>query len=81
LPRVPAATIAAVFGPDSIVAADKPTPLKEKLDQRYRQPLELFPWLMVLLLVILAVENFLANRFYKREPSATDGQDRDIMAS
>jgi hypothetical protein len=28
---------------------------------------ELFPWLMILLLIALAVENLLANRFYRRE--------------
>jgi hypothetical protein len=33
----------------------------------WNEPLELFPYLMVLLLFVLALENLLANKFYRRE--------------
>jgi hypothetical protein len=33
--------------------------------------LELLPWLMVGLLLVLAVENLLANKFYRRESEPT----------
>jgi hypothetical protein len=73
LPRVPADAIAAVFGPGSILAPGQTISMKDKLDQQYRQPLELFPWLMLLLLLLFAVENYFANRFYRHEQAtATD---------
>jgi Aerotolerance regulator N-terminal len=80
LPRVPADAIASVFGPDSIIAPGQTISMKDKLDQRYRQPLELFPWLMLLLLLVFAVENYFANRFYRHEQTtATETADRDTM--
>jgi hypothetical protein len=36
------------------------------MEGQFKQPVELFPWLMLLLLVALAVENWLANKFYRR---------------
>ena len=42
------------------------SPLNEKLAQHFRQPLELFPWLMIMLLFLFVVENYLANRFYRK---------------
>ena len=41
--------------------------LKDALEGQFRQPVELFPWLMILLLFALAVENLLANKFYKQK--------------
>ena len=41
--------------------------LKDAIQDRWSQPVELFPWLMLLLLLVLAVENLLANRFYRQE--------------
>jgi len=35
----------------------------------WNEPIELFPWLMIGLLFLLAVENLLANRFYRNEPA------------
>ena len=40
--------------------------LRDALEGQFRQPVELFPWLMILLLLVLAVENLLANRFYRQ---------------
>lgn len=66
-PRVPVETIAEVLGPDAVLAPGQVASLKDKLDQHFRQPLELFPWLMLLLLILFAVENLFANRFYRRQ--------------
>jgi len=35
-----------------------------------RVGVEFFPWLMLLLLLVLTLENYLANRFYREEPAA-----------
>ena len=40
--------------------------LSDTMKDHWLQPLELFPWLMILVLLVLAVENLLANKFYKR---------------
>jgi hypothetical protein len=69
LPRVPPETVAELFGPDSVLAPGQSRKLSELLDTHFRQPVELFPWLMILLLLALAVENLMANKFY-RQPAA-----------
>lgn len=71
-PRVPLESLAELFPEDYIIAPTLGTPIVKNLDQRTRQPLELFPWLMLLLLILLAVENYFANRFYRREPATED---------
>jgi hypothetical protein len=67
LSRVPKEEIAALLGKDSIVPQDRKTPLNDALN--WNEPLELFPWLMILLLFLLAFENLLANKFYRQEPA------------
>ena len=69
VPRVPPETVAELFGPDSVLAPGQSRKLSDLLDRHFRQPVELFPWLMILLLVALAVENLMANKFY-RQPAA-----------
>src|SRR5262249_50353336 len=68
LARVPAEQIEAVFGPNSVLPIGHNVSMKDALQDHWTQPVDLFPWLMILLLLVLAVENLLANRFYKREP-------------
>jgi hypothetical protein len=68
LPRVPVAAIEELFGPDSVAQVGQSKRLKDALEGQFRQPVELFPWLMILLLLALAVENLLANKFYKQPP-------------
>jgi hypothetical protein len=46
--------------------------LREALQGHWSQPVELFPWLMILLLLVLAVENLLANRFYRQAPAEAE---------
>ena len=71
LDKVPAETIEDLLGKDSILIPEQKVSLPDALQSHLRQPLELFPWLMILLLLMLAVENLLANRFY-RQPVAND---------
>lgn len=72
LTRIAPESIEELFGPGAILTVGHGTSLREALQGRWKQPLELFPWLMILVLLALAVENFLANRFYRREPIAEE---------
>lgn len=67
LARVPAGAIETVFGDGAVVATERGVDLRELLKGQWNEPLELFPYLMVLLLFVLALENLLANKFYRRQ--------------
>jgi hypothetical protein len=67
LERLPPESIQELFGPDSIFTADKKLGLDQMLSGKFTQPIELFPFLMILLLIVLAVENLLANKFYRKK--------------
>jgi hypothetical protein len=67
LSRVPSADVEGVLAPDAVIPADRSADIRELLAGHWSEPLELFPYLMVLLLFVLAVENLLANKFYRRE--------------
>jgi hypothetical protein len=71
LTRVPLEEIEALFGPAAVVPVERRGSLREALQGHWSQPVELFPLLMIVLLLVLAVENLLANKFYKREPEPT----------
>lgn len=68
LSRVPDVEIEAALGKDAIAPLDRKIPLMDSL--HWNEPVELFPWLMIGLLFLLALENLLANRFYRAEPEA-----------
>ena len=68
LTRVPIGGIEAALGKDSLVRQDRHTALTDTLN--WNEPMELFPWLMIGLLFLLALENLLANRFYRHEPAS-----------
>jgi hypothetical protein len=70
LDRLPPEVIAELLGPEALTPADKKRDLADILSGRFTQPVELFPFLMILLLLVLAVENLLANKFYRRKRSA-----------
>jgi hypothetical protein len=70
LTRVPAAEIEALFGRSAVVPVSQRGRLSEALQGHWDQPLDLLPWLLLLLLVLLALEPLLANLFYRREPAA-----------
>lgn len=71
LERVPIDQIEALLGPNSVAAADKSLKLRDILSGKFASPVELFPFLMIVLLLFLAFENLLANCFYKQpKPNA-----------
>ncbi len=53
-----------LFGKDGYSLADDPESLKRVVTGR-RIGHEIFPWLMVLILILVTAENFLANKFYR----------------
>ena len=67
LEKVPAEAIEDVTGKDSVVAVGRDMRLIDLLGsiEAGRQPLELFPWLLIAVLVLLVVEALVANRFYR----------------
>jgi hypothetical protein len=67
LARVPPEPIEDVLGAGAIVPVGHQTNLREALQGHWSQPVDLFPWLMIVVLLALAVENLLANKFYRRE--------------
>jgi Aerotolerance regulator N-terminal/von Willebrand factor type A domain len=72
LTRVPIDEIEAVLGKDSLVPLDGRHSLPDSLN--WDEPMELFPWLMIGLLFLLAIENLLANRFYRQEPEVSPSE-------
>ena len=74
LKRLDAKKVEELFGPDSLLPLGPKVSLRDALQSRWSQPVELFPWLMILVLLVLAVENLLANKFYHREPAPTEEQ-------
>ncbi len=57
----------AIFGKDGYALAEDATTL-QKYQDTVRVGNELFPWLMMLILIIVTLENLLANTFYKESP-------------
>jgi hypothetical protein len=67
LDPVPVEEIEKVLGPGSVVPVGQDRNLREALQGHWNRPLDLLPWLLIAVLLVLAVENLLANRFYRRE--------------
>ncbi|MCS6850027.1 MAG: BatA domain-containing protein [Gemmataceae bacterium] len=70
LEKVPVEQIEALFGPNSVVSLGHMVRWSDALREHQGQPLELLPALMVLVLLVLALENLLANKFYGRDDRA-----------
>jgi hypothetical protein len=70
LERVPVEQIESVLGPGCVLPLTKDSKLTEAIRGSGNQPVELFPLLMVALLLVLTVENLLANRFYRQAPGS-----------
>jgi hypothetical protein len=68
LARVPIDDIEAVLGKNALKPMESNSPLIDTLN--WDEPMDLFPWLMIAVLFLLALESLLANRFYKAEPPA-----------
>jgi hypothetical protein len=72
LERVPAEEIEAALGKDTLLQVGRTVSLKEALQSLQPPPLELLPWLMMAVLIVLTVESVLANRFYRRAAPAVE---------
>ncbi len=67
LSKVPKGEIEAVLGEGSVLPMEARTDFKTAMEDRVSHPWEMMPLLMLGLLLLLAVENLLANKFYRRE--------------
>lgn len=76
LERVPVEELEKLFGKDAVLPAGQNRPLRDAMTTRMKQPIELLPWLMGLLVIGLALEALLANRFYKDENPPTPTTDK-----
>jgi hypothetical protein len=74
LQRVPAEEVEAALGAGSVVTVDHGGSLTKALQGQGLRTLELLPWLMLALLLVLVVESFLANRFYRQPAAEPDRQ-------
>lgn len=68
LERVPLAELEQALGEGCVLQVDHSVSLKEALSSTRSPPVELLPYLMMLLLLLLTLEGLLANRFYRRVP-------------
>ncbi len=66
LTKVPVERIEDVTGPGSVVPVGKAVVLRDVLDRKLSGEVNLFPWLLVGVLLLFAGEGLLANRFYRR---------------
>jgi hypothetical protein len=57
-----------LLGKGSVVPLGKDADLTDRIRQNYRPPLELMPWLLLLLPLVMAMESLTANKFYKKDP-------------
>jgi hypothetical protein len=73
LERVPAEEIESVLGKETLLQVGRTASMKDALAGMRPPPLELLPWLMMAVLVVLTIESMLANRFYRRAAPAEVG--------
>ena len=67
LERIPVEQIETIFGPNAVTPSDKERTIEDILGGKSASaPIELFPFLMILLLLFLAFENLLSNKFYRQ---------------
>jgi hypothetical protein len=74
LERVPVEELEAVLGKETVLQVGRTASVKEALSSQRPPPVELLPWLMMAVLVVLTVEGMLANRFYRRSDAAGSGE-------
>lgn len=75
--KVPAAQIDALLGKGSVVQVVHGVTLRDLLQKQRNQPLELFPTLMILVLLLLVAENYLGNRFYRETQTTATASSRE----
>lgn len=79
LERVPPEEIESLLGKETLLQVGRTISLSEAMSGMQPPPLELLPWLMMAVLLVLTVESVLGNRFYRRatpdaEPGAKTGE-------
>jgi hypothetical protein len=67
LRKVPASELEPLFPGDAVLQPDWDRALHEMLQSYRNEPLDLIPYLMLALLLALALENLVANKFYRQE--------------
>ncbi len=72
LSQVPIEQIESLLGKGAVLPVGHNINFKEAVQGHWSQPVELLPYLMIALLLALAVENVLANRFYRRPPQENE---------
>jgi hypothetical protein len=66
LEKVPVDAIEDLTGKNSVVPVDKTRSLREIMEIVIGSPIDLFPWLLIAVLMLLTLEGLIANRFYRR---------------
>jgi len=66
LDKVPVEGIEDLTGKDTVAPLGKDVKLADILKVIVDQPIDLFPWLLIGVLMLLALEGLVANRFYRR---------------
>lgn len=79
LTRLPAEQIETLLGAGSVLPLDRKVSLHDAVQQHWNQPVELLPWLLIALLLLLAVESFFANRFYRSDPEAQESGQKTVV--
>jgi hypothetical protein len=79
LEQVPAEEIEAALGKDSLLAVGRTVSLRDALQSHWKPPVELLPYLMVAVLLVLTFESVLGNRFYRRRDQ-TEGAPEPVAA-
>jgi hypothetical protein len=79
LNRVETAEVEKALGRGSVVPLKYSDDLLKVLNERWPEPVELLPYIMILVLIFLAVENLFSNLFYRREDRAIgDKPDKEV---
>jgi hypothetical protein len=66
LEKVAVDSIEDVTGKETVVPLDRNVKLADMLKVIANQPIDLFPWLLIAVLLLLATEGLVANRFYRK---------------
>ncbi len=66
LDKVPVEAIEELTGKDRVIPVDRQVPLSEIITGKIGHPVDLFPWLLIAVLMVLVLEGLVANRFYRR---------------
>lgn len=66
LAKVPVEAIEELTGKDRVFAIDRNSTLQDWLTVVLDQPVDLFPWLLIVVLLLFVAEGLAANRFYRR---------------